>query len=115
MTDDSNREIIAALEQALDGLAGMRSEFQRDADGAALWCHALTSSRVYANYRLHARLEVLLLSATPWRFGLERRLLALTLVEVVADLGREPGRPWEVQVDALTDNPAIPIRTISCA
>ena len=48
MTDASNCGIIAALEQAL---AGMRSEFQRDADGTALWFHALTSSGVYASRR----------------------------------------------------------------
>ena len=107
MADDTNREIIAALEQALDALGGIRAEFQGEDNAVALWFHALTSSGVYANYRLHARLEALSLSATPWRGRLERRQLALTLVEVVADLGRELGRPWEAHVDALTDNPVL--------
>lgn len=107
MADDTNREIIAALEQALDALAGIRAEFQGEDGAAALWFHALTSSGVYANYRLHARLEALSLSATPWRGRLERRLLALTLVELVAEIGRELGRPWEAHVDALTDNPVL--------
>ena len=30
MADDTNREIIAALEQALDALAGIRAEFIAD-------------------------------------------------------------------------------------
>ena len=107
MEEDGNREILVALEQALDALAGIRAEFQGESDVAALWFHALTSSGVYANYRLHARLDALGSSATPWRARLERRLLALTLVEVVANMGRELGRPWEAHVDALTDNPVL--------
>lgn len=105
--DSSNREIIAALEQALDALAGIRAEFQAESDAPARWFHALTSAGVHANYRLHVRLEALGAAATPWRARLERRHLALTLVEVVAETGRELGRPWEAHVDALTDNPVL--------
>lgn len=107
MADDANREIIPALEQALDALAGIRVEFEEEADAPARWFHAFTSGSVHANYRLHVRLDALAACATPWRARLERRLLALTLVEVVAETGRELGRPWEAHVDALTDNPVL--------
>ena len=107
MTDDANRENISALERALDALVAIRPEFAGAGDGAALWFHALTCSGVHANYRLHVRIDALATCVTPWRARIERRLLTLTLIEVVAETGRELGRPWEAHVDALTDNPVL--------
>jgi hypothetical protein len=108
MTDaDANRDNIAALERALDALVSIRDEFAGEGDAAARWFHALTCAGVYANYRLHVRLDTLSLCASAWRARFERRQLAMTLIEVVAETGRELGRPWEAHVAALTDNPVL--------